>query len=391
MKDPSTAFHQVPDYLLPSSLNHHQREKRLAEYFHHFVSQDDQGFVVPLHHISRNDQTAIIDSHANPGSVVEPQKMSSGAVRRVSRRDIQLVQNLIERCLQLYMNQEEVVETLLVQADIEPGFTELVWQKLEEENREFFKAYHVRLMVKHQISIFNKLLEQQVELMNKIRHGGVSSHPISNGSHSSSTHQGPSCYAVEHTVTPSRPDSMPPPLGPSNGLVNEATSMHRSIQTTDATSAHSGRMNVSANVLPSQNSHMGMIQGMNGITIKSEPGYPNSSPFTFATDGNVPMIGEASFSSTESNPQTLNEPVPLLDADTSLFGFLGQIPRNFSLSDLTADFSQSSDILESYSRSPFLPTDTDDFLDSPGRDCCHDDRQLDTISEGLSYEEFGSD
>jgi len=35
------------------------------------------------------------------------------------------VQNLIERCLQLYMNPKEVVETLLAQAKIEPGFTEL--------------------------------------------------------------------------------------------------------------------------------------------------------------------------------------------------------------------------------------------------------------------------
>ncbi len=35
------------------------------------------------------------------------------------------MQNLIERCLQLYMNQKEVVDTLLDQAKIEPGFTEL--------------------------------------------------------------------------------------------------------------------------------------------------------------------------------------------------------------------------------------------------------------------------
>lgn len=35
------------------------------------------------------------------------------------------VQNLIERCLQLYMNQKEVVDTLLYQAKIEPSFTEL--------------------------------------------------------------------------------------------------------------------------------------------------------------------------------------------------------------------------------------------------------------------------
>lgn len=48
--------------------------------------------------------------------------------RRVSTRDIQLVQNLIERCLQLYMSQREVVSTLHAQAEIEPGFTGLVWQ-----------------------------------------------------------------------------------------------------------------------------------------------------------------------------------------------------------------------------------------------------------------------
>jgi len=46
-------------------------------------------------------------------------------VRKVSRQDIQLVQNLIERCLQLYMNQKEVVDTLSLQAKIEPSFTEL--------------------------------------------------------------------------------------------------------------------------------------------------------------------------------------------------------------------------------------------------------------------------
>lgn len=35
------------------------------------------------------------------------------------------VQNLIERCLQLYMNKEEVVKTLLNRARIDPGFTTL--------------------------------------------------------------------------------------------------------------------------------------------------------------------------------------------------------------------------------------------------------------------------
>lgn len=40
-----------------------------------------------------------------------------------------------------------------------------VWQKLEEENPEFFRAYHLRLMVKNQIERFNDLLERQIETM----------------------------------------------------------------------------------------------------------------------------------------------------------------------------------------------------------------------------------
>ena len=64
--------------------------------------------------------------------------------RKISTADIQLVQNLIERCLQLYMSQREVVYTLNQQAKIEPGFTLLVWQKLEEQNPDFFRAYYTR-------------------------------------------------------------------------------------------------------------------------------------------------------------------------------------------------------------------------------------------------------
>ncbi|KAI3526885.1 hypothetical protein L1887_06151 [Cichorium endivia] len=47
--------------------------------------------------------------------------------------------------------------------------------------------------------------------------------------------------------------------------------------------------------------------------------------------------------------------------------FIGQIPRNFCLSHLTADFSISSDILDNYSRSPYLAADTD-FLNPHGNE-----------------------
>jgi len=92
--------------------------------------------------------------------------------RKISSQDIQLVQNLIERCLQLYMSQREVVATLQSQAKIEPGFTSLVWQKLEEQNPEFFRAYYTRLKLKDQIVVFNHLLEQHVHMMNKLRSSG---------------------------------------------------------------------------------------------------------------------------------------------------------------------------------------------------------------------------
>ena len=61
------------------------------------------------------------------------------------------------------------------------GFT--VWQKLEEENREFFNAYYLRLMVKHQIMEFNKLLEQQVRHMQQMHPSGLTSVQNTNGSH----------------------------------------------------------------------------------------------------------------------------------------------------------------------------------------------------------------
>ncbi|XP_057983799.1 uncharacterized protein LOC131168416 isoform X3 [Malania oleifera] len=263
--------------------------------------------------------------------------MSSGEVRRVSRQDIQLVQNLIERCLQLYMNQKEVVATLLDQAKIEPGFTELV-------------------------------------------------------------HQSSACYAPGHTGPPLKPENMHDPIGSSlpNAFTNGGSSLHTSMHASVDMSAPA-RIDVPPDLLSTQSSNMGMMQGINGVMIKSETGYAGSSPFMFGADGNVletrPAIGDgsvASFSSVESSSQPLNE--PLLDADTSSFGFLGQIPRNFSLSDLTADFSQSSDILESYSRSPFLASDTDNFLDSRERgEHQGDSKRLDTISEGLSYEDFGSE
>ncbi|XP_010558133.1 PREDICTED: uncharacterized protein LOC104826888 [Tarenaya hassleriana] len=327
--------------------------------------------------------------------------MSSGPVRRVSRQDIQLVQNLIERCLQLYMNQKEVVDTLLEQAKIEPGFTELVWQKLEEENREFFKAYYLRLMVKHQIMEFNKLLEQQVQLMRQLHPTEVDPVQTTNGSHIPSAHQKQVCYAPEHTDQSLKSENAhnhPMASALSNAFLNGGSSLNTDVPPSVDISTHARRVDAPPNMLSSQVTSMHLMQGMNGGgMIKPEDGYSMCGQFMYGGDrttleAHSSVVGDASVGSfsSESNNQPLND--PLLDADTSTFGFLGQIPRNFSLSDLTADFSQSSDILESYDRSPFLVNDNENFLDSRERgEYQGDNKRLETISEGFSYDNLGSD
>ncbi|KAI3667271.1 hypothetical protein L6452_42321 [Arctium lappa] len=326
--------------------------------------------------------------------------MSTGEVKKVSPQDLQLVQNLIERCLQLYMSQKEVVSTLLHQAKIEPSFTELVWQKLEEENQDFFKAYHLRLILKDQIMKFNKLLQTQAELMRQISPvAGAASVPISNGSHVPLLHQNPSCYAPDNTGQAMKLENMHQSTVSKlpNALTNGGSSLQHCMQPAVGMSGMSRREDVSPNLLIAQNSNMVLMQGINGDgMIKSESGYADEPAFMFNAANSVlerhPAMADVplpSFIGDESNPKPTNEPI--VDPDTSSYGFLGQIPRNFSLSDLTADFSISSDILDSYSRSPYLAADTD-FLNPHGNgDIQGDGKRLDTISEGLSYEGFGSD
>lgn len=101
----------------------------------------------------------------------QPQPAQHAPAGSVSPEDIQTVQNLVERCLQLYMARDEVVNVLKSQATIDPGFTQLVWSKLEEQNPEFFKCYYTRLKLKAQIVMFNHLLEQQVAVVQRMQHG----------------------------------------------------------------------------------------------------------------------------------------------------------------------------------------------------------------------------
>ncbi|PHT92121.1 hypothetical protein T459_00003 [Capsicum annuum] len=96
---------------------------------------------------------------------------------------------------------------------------------------------------------------------------------------------------------------------------------------------------------------MGLRQTIDGRIIKKEPVYGGNSPFAFGPHGSYlesrSAMGDASvssFSSVESNTQPFNE--PLLDADTTSFGFLVKMPQNFGFSDLTADFTNSSEMMK---------------------------------------------
>lgn len=180
-------------------------------------------------------------------------------------------------------------------------------------------------------------------------------HNFGNWSYFPPVHQNSACFAPEHTGPALKPENMHHPFGSgiTNAFSNGGSALHSSIHTAVDMSAHTNRIDAPPSMLPTQSSNMGLMQALNGGMIKSEAGYSGASPYIFSADGNVlearpsiPDASVASLSSVESSSQALNE--PLLDADTSSYGFLDQIPPSFSLSDLTAHFAQSSGFFTIY-------------------------------------------
>jgi len=64
--------------------------------------------------------------------------------RKFGTREIVIVQSLIERCLMFYATKEEVIEILEKKCGIDEVITSVIWDKLEQQNEEFFKEYHQR-------------------------------------------------------------------------------------------------------------------------------------------------------------------------------------------------------------------------------------------------------
>ncbi|XP_065042501.1 uncharacterized protein LOC135586588 isoform X2 [Musa acuminata AAA Group] len=363
------------------------------------------------HDIRNNHQNTLVTEAASgqdPGSSTFADSKS----KKVSHADIELVQNLIERCLQLYMNKGEVVRTLSNRARIEPGFTALaigtvrtelyrvissistydtwearqcatctgllldryilpissVWQKLEEENPEFFRAYYIRLKLKKQIILFNQLLEHQYHLMKYPIPFKVPLVPMQNGIHPVHVNNLPMGYPVlqPQILTTGQLHVDPMACGLSDyHVVNGIPAPG---------SSHPIRMNTGnddtseAAPLAPQCSTMSPMSEMAVTSASVE-----SNQFSF-TPSEITMGMDASAIDTTFTPDVFNTGGLQLGADgvtssRDSIRSLGQL-WNFSLSDLTADMTNLGDFgaLGGYSGSPFLPSDSDILLDSPDQD-----------------------
>ncbi|XP_042505839.1 uncharacterized protein LOC122082382 isoform X2 [Macadamia integrifolia] len=310
-------------------------------------------------HESPNDQqnnTTAEAPRADPSSI----SLSSSDSRKVSRQDIEFVQNLIERCLQLYMNKDEVVKTLLHRAKIEPGFTTLVWQKLEEENADFFRAYYIRLKLKKQIILFNHLLDHQYHLMKYPVAPEVPLAPIQNGIYPRPVNNLPVGYPVlqQPTITATGQPHL-------DSMGCGLSSCHVVNGVPAPGNLHPIRMN-------SENDAM---SSMSEIVV-SPPSGVSSGHFPFIPSEITGMGVEASALDTAFTSDVTSSVGLQLGPDggdgnsRDFLQSLAQIPWSFSLSDLTADLSNLGDLrdLDNYPGSPLLPSDSDMLLDSPQQD-----------------------
>ncbi|XP_024968284.1 uncharacterized protein LOC112507797 isoform X4 [Cynara cardunculus var. scolymus] len=325
-----------------------------------------QPLTTQVSHESQSDQLNNATEAPVPDS--GSASISSNDNRKVSREDIELVQNLIERCLQLYMNRDEVVKTLLNRARIDPGFTTLVWQKLEEENADFFRAYYIRLKLKKQIIMFNHLLEHQYHLMKYPVHPKLPLAPIQNGIHPMPVNNLPMGYPV--LPQPSMPSAGQPHMN-AMGI----STCHVVNGVPAPSNFHPMRMN-------SGNESMGMDNSAADVTptiptngaispISDMPMSPtsvaSSGHFPFTTSEISGMGVDTSALDTAFTSDVASSVGLHLPPDNGTSRPFGHIPWNFSLSDLTADLSNLGDLgaLGNYPGSPFLPSDSDILLDSP--------------------------
>ncbi|KAL2490233.1 Uncharacterized protein Adt_25861 [Abeliophyllum distichum] len=335
--------------------------------------------IKPTNLVSRESQCE------QPNNVTEIPIPDSGSVsvssndnRKVSREDIELVQNLIERCLQLYMNRDEVVKTLLNRARIDPGFTTLVWLKLEEENADFFRAYYIRLKLKKQIILFNHLLEHQYHLMKYPVPPKVPLAPIQNGIHPIPVNNLPMGYPViQQPPVPATGQHHLDSMGYStsschivNGVPAPGNFHPMRMTSGNDMTTDTGGVDVSPAMPP--NNAMSSLSDMpvSPTSVASTGHFPFSASEISGMGVDASALDTAFTSDVASSVGLQLPPDNGAGNSRDSLRSLAQIPWNFSLSDLTADLSNLGDLgaLGNYPGSPFLPSDSDILLDSPEQD-----------------------
>ncbi|CAK7348729.1 unnamed protein product [Dovyalis caffra] len=341
------------------------------------VSQDSQS----EQQNNPKTEAPVADSGSISASSSDSRKVSRQDIELVRERDLFQVQNLIERCLQLYMNRDEVVKTLSTRARIDPGFTTLVWQKLEEENADFFRAYYIRLKLKKQILLFNHLLEHQYHLMKYPVPPKVPLAPIQNGIHPmpgtlfkrypSAVNNLPMGYPV--LQQPPMPAPGQPHLDSMGGGIS---SCHVVNGVPAPGNFHPIRMN-SGNEMVMENSAADTTPVVPPSSAISSMSEMPVSPTSVASSGHFPFTAsdmsgmgvdtsalDTAFTSDVASSVGLQLGP---DGGAGNSRSLDQIHWSFSLSDLTTDLSNLEDLgaLGNYPGSPFLPSNSEILLDSP--------------------------
>lgn len=319
--------------------------------------------------ISHNHQNSLVAESPRAATGSSPKGINQN--KNVSHEDIELVQNLIERCLQLYMNRGEVVRTLSTRAKIEPAFTTLVWKKLEEENSEFFRAYYISLKLKSQINLFNQLLEHQSHLMKSSILPNAPAAPLHIGIHTRTVNSMPIGYPVLQQTAMT---AIGQPHFDAAGCA--LTSCH----VVHGIPAPARFQPISIN----SGKDISMNGGAPEVAVPcSAISEINGSPASVASNNHFPFppseisgmaLDASGLDATLTSVVASSEDLQLaqhchIGSSKDSLGSLGQL-WNLNLSELTTDLANLGDLgaLEDYTGSPFLPSDSDILLNSPERD-----------------------
>ncbi|XP_074570917.1 uncharacterized protein LOC141827546 isoform X2 [Curcuma longa] len=320
--------------------------------------------------------------------LVEAPIEDSGSASNASSNS-RKVQNLIERCLQMYMNRGEVVRILSNRARIEPSFTTLVWQKLEEENSEFFRAYYIRLKLKKQIILFNHLLEHQYHLMKYPVQSKIPLAPIQNGIRPT-----PVNLPMGYPILPQHPIPMPVTGQPHDLMACGISSCHAvnvipapgTFHPSHVNSGTNGTTEVVHATPPS-----GAISSMSEMVVSPAPAATSSAHFPFTPEiSGTGINADSTFLSDVANAE-LQLSSDGVEQSRDTMRSLGQF-WNFSLSESTMDLTNIADLgaLGDYDGSPFLPSDSDILLDSPEEEDIVEEYLAD-VTNGLSSHQSESD